>query len=77
MIHRLIPTELFPQTFDKKLRIIKQIAYNNDFVTDLINNIIRNDLERKEIAESYARVANDVDREKKLKHINECLRGCP
>lgn len=77
MIHRLIPTELFPQTFDKKLRIIKQIAYNNDFVTDLINNIIRKDLERKEIAESYARVANDVDREKELKHINEGLRGCP
>lgn len=42
MIHRLLHIPLSTQNFDKELQIIKQIAINNGYKPNMVDNIVKN-----------------------------------
>ena len=72
MIHRLISLPLNQENFQKELNIIKQIAVNNGYNPDIINQILRNKTYKKTINMVYPNIKENTNNYKLITYYGRC-----
>jgi len=70
VLHRLINIPVKDDEFQKELLIIKQIAYNNGYNANLVDEILHKKLKQKNLQSVYMKVVNDNDKKwRRIKYL--------